>query len=176
MASPADVQRLQQIRVRHADASTDWSLSADSKAIFARVVPGTPPVAIVETTADCDWPDRDFLIGAHSDVSFLLRLLKDAFDEIRRLKPRQSLRQPEQRQEQPKDHAAECAMKCNSQAFRQYLIERHGLESAGDSIRVESRVRSILNVQSRGEINTDENARQRWLSLRADFEAWRNYP
>lgn len=180
MASPADVQRLQQIRVRHADASTDWSLSADSKAIFARVVPGTPPVAIVETTDDCDWPDRDFLIGAHSDISFLLRLLKDAFDEIRRLKPRHDPhpadRHRREREEKPKDFAAECAMKCSDRLFRRYLVECHNVPDVSDNERIAVSIRNILRVKSRGELNTDPAAQARWLDFRASFEAWRGHP
>jgi hypothetical protein len=58
----------------------------------------------------------------------------------------------------------------------QYLIEKHDLTDAGDSLRVESRVRSILAVSSRRELNTDPNAAARWKSLRADYDAWRNYP
>ncbi|MGO7576566.1 hypothetical protein ACC699_16970 [Rhizobium ruizarguesonis] len=180
MASPADVQRLQQIRVRHADASTDWSLSSDSKAIFARVVPGTPPVAIVEATADCDWPDRDFLIGAHSDITFLLRLLKGAFDEIRRLRqqadPRPADRRRRDLQEKPADYAAECAMKCSDRLFRRYLVECHNVPDVSDNERIAVSIRNILRVKSRGELNTDPAATARWLDFRASFEAWRANP
>ncbi|MGG7580995.1 hypothetical protein [Rhizobium sp. Nf11,1] len=175
MSSPADVQRLAQIRSRHADASIDWSLSADGKAIFARVVPGTAPVAIIETTGDCDWPDRDFLIGAHADIEFLLRLLNDAFSEIRRLKPRHNPH-PVERQAKPKDYAAECAMKCNDRLFRRWLTECHNVPDVDDPERIVVSVRSILRIKSRGELNTDPAAQARWLDFRASFEAWRAHP
>jgi hypothetical protein len=177
MATPADATRLQKIRQRHDEASTDWSLSENGLQILARVVPGTPVLVVLNSTDDCGWQDLEFVSHAHDDVAFLLQLLREAFAEIRRLKPPHDQRRQQRQQEQqkPKDHAAECAMKCNEQVFRRYLIEKHGLEDAGDSIRIASRVRSILNIKSRSDLNTDENARQRWLSLRADFEAWRDY-
>jgi hypothetical protein len=65
-------------------------------------------------------------------------------------------------------------MKCKSdQAFRQYLIERHDLRDATDAERIKTRVRSILDIQSMAELNTDEAAAGRWKSLRVDFEQWR---
>lgn len=177
MASPADVSRLQKIRQRHEEASTDWSVAETGLQIVARVVPGTSPVVVLEATDDCGWQDMEFISHAHADVAFLLQLLREAFDKIRQLAPPQDRRQAQrpQHDQKSKDYAAECSMKCGEQLFRHYLIEKHGLEDATDNIRVVSRVRSILNIKSRADLNTDENARQRWFSLRADFEAWRNY-
>jgi len=180
MATEAEVRRLQQIRQRHADASTDWSLSEDYKKIFARVIPGTAPVALVETTDDCDWPDRDFLLAAHGDIKFLLELLRVAFAEIRRLQsrstPHPADRQRRQREEKPADYAAECAMKCNDRLFRRYLVECHNVPDVADAERIKISVRNILRVNSRGELNTDPAAAARWLDFRASFEAWRAHP
>jgi hypothetical protein len=178
MFSDAEVHRLQSIRQRHDEASTDWSLADNGLQIVARVVPETPITVVLDPTSDCGWQDMEFVSHAHQDIAFLLQLLRKAFDKVRRLTPPQGQRQTNHRQEdqRPKDYAAECAMKCNEQIFRRYLIEKHGLEDAGDNVRVISRVRSILNIKSRADLNTDENARQRWFSLRADFDAWRNHP
>ena len=64
-------------------------------------------------------------------------------------------------------------MKCASdQAFRRFLEERHNLDTS-DLERIKTRVRSILAIQSMKELNTDENARKRWLSLRVEFDTWR---
>ncbi len=40
------------------------------------------------------------------------------------------------------------------------------------AIRKATRVRTILNVTSRTELDTDPAATQRWFSLVKDFEAW----
>ena len=177
MATDQDRARLSAIWNRIDQASTDWSLSVDGESLLARVVPGTSPVQIVSLAADCGYEDRDFLMNARDDVAFLLRLLGEAFHAIRQQQPAD--RNHGRRSSppaKPKDFSAECAMKCGDQLFRRYLMERHGVEDVSDSIRVASRVRSILNVRSRGELNTDPNAAARWKDLRADFDAWRNHP
>lgn len=180
MASEVDKRRLEQIRARHDGASKDWHLSADGEQLVAQLLLRTKPVAVASMAEDGGWQDREFLLHAHADIEFLLRLLAAAFNKIRSMSPpedqravdrRRAERRPEM--EVHKNYSAECSMKCGEQAFRRYLIERHGLQDATDNIRVETRVRSLLNVQSRAELNSDPAAAKRWISLRADFDAWR---
>lgn len=89
---------------------------------------------------------------------------RKALDEIERLRPGQ---------EKPKDYAAECAMKCTEPAFKKYMQERHGLDRPLTDHRVVTKLRSILNIRSRAELNNDPAAAARWQNLRADFDAWR---
>ncbi|MBB4277059.1 hypothetical protein [Rhizobium mongolense] len=183
MASEADAKRLTKIRTRYEEASTDWSISANEKELFAVLAPKTAPVAIAEMTIDCGYVDRDFLLNAHSDIGFLLRLLKDAFAEIRRLKPpedpqaveRRSAGRKQQEMEAHKDYAAECAMKCGDRLFRAFLVDRYQVPDVADAERIAVSVRNILRVASRGELNTDPAARARWIDFRSAFEAWRTH-
>lgn len=164
--SPAQA-RLNAIRNRLASASPDWMLAELRRlGMTAGSGPQQYPVLIFDEKADI--ADQELVAHARDDLGWLLdayeklvRLYRDALGEIRRLDPPQKT----------KDYAAECAMQCGKQAFRLFLRERHGLE-ATDGERVKTRVRSILNIQSRAELNTDENARQRWFSLRAEFKNW----
>jgi hypothetical protein len=180
MATDQDRAILAAVRSRLDQASFGWQLSRDGEKLEATLVPNTRPVTIVTLTTDCGHEDRDFLVNAHADITFLLRLLGEAFRTIRMQSQGGQSTQLQRRQAAPageaKDFAAECAMKCGDQLFRRYLIERHALVDATDEIRVATRVRSILAVKSRGELNTDPNAAARWKNLRADFDAWRNYP
>lgn len=104
-------------------------------------------------------------VDAPRNVLFLLGLLDDAFKEIRRLK---GLDQPK-----PKDYAAECSMKCAEPAFMRFLAERHGLEAPVDRDRAAQKVRSLLGVTSRRELNEGGQAAAGWNALRAEFDAWR---
>lgn len=72
-----------------------------------------------------------------------------------------------------KDYAAECAMKCAEPAFRVFLEERHGLERPLTEERVAQKVRSLLGVTSRRELNRGDQAAALWRSLRGEFDAWR---
>jgi hypothetical protein len=109
-----------------------------------------------------------FAVDAPDTVRFLLRLLDHAFSEIRALKA-----PPLARHDPAKDFAAECAMKCAEPAFRAYLEEEHGLEKPLTPERVATKVRSMLGVMSRAELNNGGQAAERWKALRSEFEAWR---
>ncbi|WP_411033798.1 hypothetical protein [Shinella sp. BYT-45] len=166
-AASKDQARLDAIRNRVALASPAWGLVADDRLTMTA---GDGELVDVLTFADNVYiEDRDLILHAPEDLPWLLGMydrvvtrLREAMAEIARLSP------PPKK---AKDYAAECAMQCGRQAFRVFLRERHGLETTDDE-RVNARVRSILQIQSRAELNTDENARKRWLSLRAGFNQW----
>lgn len=175
MATPEEKARLAQIRRRHEEASTNWQLSGGGLELLAVLVRHTPPAPIAKLLDDCGYTDRDFLMHAHEDIAFLLAMLKRAAEKLRSVIPPDDARDMERREREAaeKNFAAECAIKCqNDRAFRQFLIERHQLQDAGDTERVKTRVRSILAITSMGELNEDENAAARWQALRSDFKAW----
>jgi hypothetical protein len=170
VATLADKERLDAIRTRHGEASTSWTLSVDGRRaehLYAQLLPNMPPARLVTLTEDCGYQDRDFLLSAHSDIQFLLRLLADAFRTIRSLK--------ETPETKKADFAAECAMKCDDPVFRRYLFECHQVDTQ-DRERIAIRVRSMLAISSRSELNSNPEAAARWKSLRAEFEAWRIAP
>lgn len=171
MATEADKKRLQSVRRRFADASKDWQLGPNGLQLHAVFMPNTPPLCMVELTADCGIPDRDFLLNAHPDVAFLLKLLDSAFAEVRRWKPAE--KKKEQQAADSGNYAAECGIKCKDPLFRRFLFETKK-QDVSDDHRVEASVRFLLKVDSRGELNNDAGARNRWFDLRAEFEAWRN--
>lgn len=72
-----------------------------------------------------------------------------------------------------KDYAAEAAMKCAEPAFKRFLMECHGLESPATDDRTTQKLRSLLGVTSRRELNEGGGAAARWRSLRTAFESWR---
>ena len=170
MATNVEKARLAAIRLRTADASKDWQLGKVGLELLAVVTPGTQPVVIADLAPDCGSVDRDFLLHAYDDIQFLLALLKRAAEQVRKWKPVE-LQQQDQAHASG-NYAAECAMRCNDQAFRQFLLEKKAAPDISDAIRVESHVRYLLKVDSRGEINNSAEARKRWFDLRAEFNAW----
>jgi hypothetical protein len=117
--------------------------------------------------------ERDFVVAAPSTVRFLLKLVDRAIDKLRANEPRPETRGSAMARD-PKNFAAECAMKCKDDpAFRVFLEERHGLERPLTDERVNQKVRSILGVQSRKELNDSARAADAWKALRGDYETWR---
>ncbi|MCY1380746.1 hypothetical protein D9M68_946140 [compost metagenome] len=64
-------------------------------------------------------------------------------------------------------------MKCGEPAFLKFLEERHGLQRPLTNDRAATKVRSILNIPSRRELDSNQDAAARWRSLVNAFDAWR---
>jgi len=115
----------------------------------------------------------NFASDAPDMVRFLLGLLARAFDEIRELRGEPPARnQPAGEPAAAKNFAAECALKCQDARFKVYIEEKHGLERPLTDDRVAQRVRSILGVTSRKQLNDGGAPAEAWKALRADFAAW----
>lgn len=166
-----DAERLRSIRAHLAAIQpAQWSLAADGDGMLVEA----------RGPAGEFWPLSRFHAGASSDemrfaadapetVRFLLALIDRAIDRMRAPDPAQG----EGRRSAAKDYAAEAAMKCAEPAFRAYLEARHGLERPLTEDRVAQRLRSLLGVTSRRELNDGADAAARWRDLRRDFETWR---
>ncbi len=170
----AEAIELRRIRSKLAALeSVHWFHSTDERGQFveaktrngelnevARFHPGAQPEEI------------DFVVSAPEMVAFLLRLVDRAIQSARG-NQRSQRHQPRRAPKREKDFAAETAMKCDEPAFKVFLEEMHGLEKPLTSDRAAQRLRSILNIKSRKELNENSAAAERWLSLRADFGAWK---
>ena len=146
----------------------DWQEHYSVEASRFELLPSSTrdaePIATI--TEACGFHERQLLRHAPRYIAALLCLLAAAFAEINRLRAKY---EPPQ-----KDYAAEAAMKCNDHLFRRYMIERHDLGDAADQERIVSRLRTVLRIRSRGELNKDPAAAERWVRMKADFEQWRN--
>lgn len=64
-------------------------------------------------------------------------------------------------------------MKAEDFRFRRFLAEQHGLEPPLTKERATQRLRSVLGVQSRAELNVAGSvAAERWNALRRAFDDW----
>lgn len=126
------------------------------------------PIMIINPI--CSFQDERFIERAPILFQAAMTLLNEAFRKIREFQPPKV--EPKQSQNHKGDYAAECTMMCGRADFRRYLSACHGLDVADDE-RVKTRVRSILRIKSRGELNDDPQAAARWKNLRANFNAWK---
>ena len=130
---------------------------------------GVEQFAVLSFDPKADIGDQEIVAHARDDLAWLLA----AYDRlVRHYREILAEKERAERARKGKDFAAECAMLCGQHAFRTFLQDRHGLDTA-DRERIDTRVRSILAIQSRAELNKDESARQRWFSLRAEFTRWK---
>jgi hypothetical protein len=152
---------------RHYNVTTKEAEICQRDTITGEIV----PILIINPA--CSYQDERFIERAPVLFKAAMTLLDEAFRIIRELQPPKS-QDPGKRQNHTRksDYAAECAMMCGRADFRRCLSACHGLDVADDE-RVKTRVRSILKIKSRGEINDDLQAAARWKDLRANFNAWK---
>ncbi len=175
MAVLSESARLARIRDQvHAIAPGQWSRVYDGSGCFVEargwmgelfaVARFDPGASDDEIALICEAPEH---------LRFLLGLVDRA---IERLRPPLETQQPAGASAVPaeaKNYAAECAMKCGEPAFRVFLEQRHGLERPLTDERVAQKVRGLLGVVSRRDLNDSGQAAEAWRRLRADYDAWR---
>lgn len=164
MTRQQKVERFRAIEGRLGRLSIDWQRGSTPKGegILARAImeQALEPILTFDAWADRD--DIEFVSRAPGDMRFLV-------DLVRELDAAQRTGRPAARR--PPDYAAECAMKCADPAFQSWLFEVHGLENP-DSNRAATKVRFLLAIESRAQLNTDAEAVSRWRAMVGDFERW----
>ncbi|WP_353641338.1 hypothetical protein [Mesorhizobium sp. WSM2239] len=171
-----EAARLARIRDQvDAIAPGDWARVNDAEGalVEARTARGMLlPIARFDPGATED--EIAFIVDAPSSVRFLLGLVDRAIAKTKALQP--------DRQGQPPagpvadvraNYAAEASMKCSEPAFLCFLEDRHGLERPLTQDRAIGKLRSLLGISSRKELNMDDQAAARWKAMRGDFENWK---
>lgn len=118
--------------------------------------------------------DREMALRALADLGWLLQLYTEVAGRLRRIAENARREAEAKAAAQAKtDLAQRCAIESAKPPFITFLRERHGLEDPADQTRIDTRVRSLLAIKSRSELNTDPAAAERWKSLWAEFQQWR---
>lgn len=131
-------RRLDQIRDRLSQASTDWTITADAEGTHLITGKGAGQlIGIIPHTANMD--DRELALHAPDDLRWTVQLYLDLAARYR-AERRQEPRQCRPEAKRPPSIAAQCAMLCNKPAFKKFLEERHGLERPLTDEKVETRV------------------------------------
>lgn len=158
-------------------ASPEWVRLFDQEARRPQIGARDPDTGTVQAIATierhCPHDDEELLFHARDFLEAAFVVAREAFRVIRERDAEIAQLKARTEQRKPKDYAAQCAMLCERHDFGRYMMERHDLESASDRERVASRVRSVLNIAYRSELNTNAKAGERWLSLHRDFENWK---
>ncbi|TIN87536.1 MAG: hypothetical protein E5X94_01465 [Mesorhizobium sp.] len=172
-----DAARLKAVRAAlDAIAPGDWTRAQDENGPLIEARADYGEIVMLARFSEHATPEEvAFAADAPDTVRFLLKLLDEAFARIRTLRPEAPRDNPavgEPVARSPKNFATECVLKCQDARFKVYLEEKHGLERPLTDERVAQRVRSILGVQSRKELNNGGKAGAAWKALRADFATW----
>lgn len=152
-------------------ASEQWTISYNSEAgrpeVYVRDTATGEITPIAQLLPDISYDDRMLLSKAPELLTAAITVCERAFDEIRRLKPKESKKKFTE--------ANRCAMWCaDNLMFARWLMAATDLHDASDSERIKTHVRFLLRIQSLAEIDTNKEAAGAWTKMRADFTTWRN--
>ena len=176
LARTAEAQKLSRLRATlGALSGAEWTLAADGEgmAVMGMDAGGGGDMTVIARIDPRATPDEiEVLAGALDHQRFLLALVDRA---IATQRPPAGARGGRQEPQPPKgkNYAAEAAIACGKPAFRVFLGARHGLRRPLTDERVAQKLRSLLGVTSRRDLNDDAAAAERWKALRGEFEAWR---
>ena len=164
----ADASDLRRIRAKLAALEgADWQLCCEGDVSFVEAKTRHGELnKVVTFHPGATFDEIDFIVSAPRMVTTMLELVDRAIVAMRQRGPKQG------GQRQLQNYAAEAAMKCDNDAFKAFLEQRHGLERPLTKERAAEKLRTILKIQSRKELNENSAAADRWRDLRAAFDAW----
>ena len=150
-------------------SGAEWFLCCDEKTAFVEAMANGERTEIARFSRAATPDEIDFFANAPHMVALLLRLVDRAIAAALQDKSHT----PERKQSKAANYAPEAAMKCGEAAFLVFLEQRHGLERLFTDEKAAQKLRSLLRITSKKELNNDSAAAERWRSLRTTYEAWR---
>lgn len=120
--------------------------------------------------ADALPDERDLICGAAENLAFLLGLIGRASDAVRNLKKQLEAQQAAAVR---KKYAAQAAMLLSDRTFQRFLEIKGAGGPVRDKTQADTRLKSILAISSKKEIDNDPRAQAAFLHFRKDFEAWK---
>lgn len=181
MAQPLspDAMRLKAIRANLASLeSVDWTVVHDTDGRY--VLNATGPMAerqwrVCSFDQDASKDEMALISSAPDTIVFLLGLVDRAWRALRPGHGAHDRRDGGKGEPQvdPKNYAAEAAMKCQEPAFLAFLEQEHGLARPLTPERAAQKVRSLCGVTSRKQLNDGGQSAEAWRQLRDAYAAWR---
>lgn len=175
-APMTDTERMRAIRARRAAVSSGaWVRAHDgiSDLLMARAEMGED-VRLLRFDDAASAAEMDLVAAALDDLDFMIGLVDRAVQAVKAARAagdgNAAAGEPEARRP---NFAAEAGMLCTEGRFQQFLAELHGLERPTTNDGAAQRVRSLLAISSRADLNDDDKAAARWRRLRSQYQDWK---
>lgn len=175
LVDPARARELKAVdRLRYLSARIDgdvWAFEprGNNIAVIARRSTGDEAL-ICTLHADALPDERDLICGAAENLAFLLGLIGRASDAVRNLKKQLEAQQAAAVR---KKYAAQAAILLSDRTFQRFLEIKGAGGPVRDKAQADTRLKSILAISSKKEIDNDPRAQTAFLHFRKDFEAWK---
>lgn len=160
-------------------AGDAWLIEADDRGMFvvSERFDGTR-VTVCKFGQQANDDEIRLISEALESLMFFLPMIDRAAKRVRELDERiraleAELEAARSGPAKPKDYAAQASMLLSNGAFQRFLSERRDGEVVDEKDSADAALKDALGIQSKREINNDDRAREAWLSMRAEFEAWK---
>ena len=178
MNRPPAQRRLARIRELVTSATPIRQIATDREGLHIEIdgMDAADAESISTVSQACPVSNRELLLKHVEIPADLIRMIDAAakLDRRRRTEIERLQMELEAKGGRPaKNYAAECAMKCSEPVFKAFMEARYALARPLTDDRVAARVRSVLAISSRTELNTSNEAAARWREMVKDFDAWR---
>lgn len=114
--------------------------------------------------------ERDLMCGALGNLLLFLRLFDRAAHTVRDLKGQLERGRAKENQ---KNYSAQAARLLSDRVFQRFLEGKGAGGPVRDKGSADTRLKSLLAISSKSQINTVERARAAFLALRGEFDAWK---
>lgn len=147
-----------------------WSMIADGGVVQVTSLRADGrEVALCTFTAEAQADEIDLISGALDDLFCFVRLRARAKQEFRDLRRQlgeggSALREG--------DFAANAAMLCAERPFQRFLEERGEGGPVRDKEAADVRLKALLGITSKKQLNDEADAQARWVGLRDQYQLW----
>ncbi|MCC2608370.1 hypothetical protein [Neorhizobium petrolearium] len=147
-----------------------WNMEADEEGIHLFALRSTGEEVKILTMHHEALPDEQELVaGALDHLFFFLGFVGRAVQRVRELQAQLDGLIGKKRAE---NFGFQAKQLCENRRFWNFL-ESRGIEGLINSpLSAETRMKGMLGISSKAELNSDQAARGRFLKLRADFYRW----
>lgn len=111
----------------------------------------------------------EIIAAATEILAFFLMLQDRAVAKVRELQGNGKRQEERARKSQPANQAA---MLCEKVSFHRFLETKGPGSPVPDKRAADTRMKALLSISSKTQLNDDRTALARFRSLRADYDAW----
>ncbi|TCR01083.1 hypothetical protein [Neorhizobium sp. JUb45] len=163
------LDKLRQIADRMAgDAWSIWSDEDGMHVVTVRATGEEVRILTLHPEATCD--EQDLVAGALDHLFLFLGFFGRAAERVRELREQVANLAGRKKAE---NFGFMAKSLCEKIPFWRFLEGKAGGSAIASERAADTRMKFLLNIESKGQLNDDLEARARFLKLRADYYAWK---
>lgn len=148
-----------------------WTVERDDAGTYLISIRASGETAILATFHDEILRHEMELVS--SAVSLLFRFL-NMFERARaKVRQLESLLDRREADKRNGDYTTQASILLSDPSFWRFLATRGAGGPVRDKVAADTRLKSVLAIQSKKQLNSDDAAKRGWLSLHRDFKSWK---